>query len=303
MPPAGTSSSTAIEPCRCTCTSATDRPSAVVSESAGGSISRSSTRTAPVSSDRSTCGAAAARTVIPLDLESVWVAVLRLSAWIGDAPLLVSWADLIDGARLERIVDLGAELDRSSSSSTNASRRCAHVRRHDARRRAPVAGGAVASPGARPMRARCRSGPREAIRDPGSSGSRRRPSTCGQRCRRSWWLQHVLGVPASDEMGSPDHGQLVHDVLRFDPRRRHLPRRRARRRGARPPRGSSAVARRDRCATRSGARRPPSTAAHELELARFHRAAPPMFMATAGSTRSGSTTVCSRSATTRPAPS
>jgi hypothetical protein len=36
-----------------------------------------------------------------------------------------------------------------------------------------------------------------------------------QRCRRAWWLQHILGVPASDEIGSPDHGQLVHDVLRF----------------------------------------------------------------------------------------
>ncbi len=46
----------------------------------------------------------------PLELESVWVAVLRLARWVGDEPLLVSWADLVRGDRRERLVPVAAEL-------------------------------------------------------------------------------------------------------------------------------------------------------------------------------------------------
>ncbi|MCJ7670640.1 MAG: hypothetical protein MUP67_01165, partial [Acidimicrobiia bacterium] len=47
----------------------------------------------------------------PLELVSVWLAVLRLRPWVGDGELLVSWVDLVGGARHERTVDLGAEIE------------------------------------------------------------------------------------------------------------------------------------------------------------------------------------------------
>ena len=37
----------------------------------------------------------------PLELDSVWLAVLRLARWAGDRPLVVSWADLVAGERRE----------------------------------------------------------------------------------------------------------------------------------------------------------------------------------------------------------
>ena len=47
----------------------------------------------------------------PMELESVWMAVLRLRPWVGDGSLVVSWADLVGGARCERVVQLGDELE------------------------------------------------------------------------------------------------------------------------------------------------------------------------------------------------
>jgi hypothetical protein len=151
----------------------------------------------------------------PLELERVWVAVLRLRRWAGDGPLLASWAGLVDGARYERVVDLGAELPELVE---RFDERLASIRtRADPLRVEPGAGCAwcrhlarcPAHPGAMPVRA--------ARHDPRPGVLRITPTSLDswRRCRRAWLLQHVLDVPASDEGGSPDHGQLVHDVLRF----------------------------------------------------------------------------------------
>jgi hypothetical protein len=151
----------------------------------------------------------------PLELERVWVAVLRLRPWVGDGPLLVSWADLVDGTRAERVVDLGAELPELVE---RFDARLASIRaRADTTTVEPGAGCAwcrhlahcPAHRGAMPVR--------PARRDPRPGVLRVTPTSLDswRRCHRAWWLQHVLEVPASDQTGSPDHGQLVHDVLRF----------------------------------------------------------------------------------------
>jgi RecB family exonuclease len=151
----------------------------------------------------------------PLELEPVWVAVLRLRRWVDDGPLLVSWADLIDGARHERFVDPPTEMP---ALVTRFDDRLATLRaRADTSRVEPGAGCAwcrhiahcPAHPGATAVRT-----PRGDLR-PGILRVTPTSFESWRRCHRAWWLQYVLGVPASDETGSPDHGQLLHDVLRF----------------------------------------------------------------------------------------
>jgi hypothetical protein len=150
----------------------------------------------------------------PLELESVWLAVLRLRPWVGEGELLVSWAGLIDGVRFERVVDLGAELEPLVE---RFDERLAELRaRADPSRVEPGAGckqcrhlaGCPAHHGAVRVRA-----PRGDLR-PGILRLTPTSFDSWRRCRRAWWLD-ALTVPASDETGSPDHGQLVHDVLRF----------------------------------------------------------------------------------------
>jgi len=150
----------------------------------------------------------------PMELERVWLAVLRLRPWVGDAPLLVSWADLVDGARHEREVDLGRELEPLRDGFED--RLTALRTRADPTRVEPGGGcrwcnhlaGCRAHPGATRVRA-----PRGDSR-PGILRITPTSVDTWRRCRRAWWLD-ALDVPASDETGSPDHGQLVHDVLRF----------------------------------------------------------------------------------------
>ena len=150
----------------------------------------------------------------PLELERVWLAVLRLRPWVGNGALVVSWADLVDGALHERVVDLGIELDELLERYEG---RLAALRaRADSGHAEPGAGcrwckhlaGCPAHSGAVRVRA-----PRGDLR-PGILRITPTSIDSWRRCRRSWWLGE-LNVPASDETGSPDHGQLVHDVLRF----------------------------------------------------------------------------------------
>ncbi len=102
------------------------------------------------------------------------------------------------------------------------------------------------------------------------------------RCKRLFYCKALLGLPASDPSSSTDQGLLVHDMLRkihvdgdcydaehvADVLGAH---------GIDTPAVRDMVARHaDRCPSRSADR-----AAHEVDLARFHRLPPPMFMATA----------------------
>ena len=217
----------------------------------------------------------------PLDLESVWVAVLRLARWVGDDPLLVSWADLVRGEHRERLVhvadelpDLAARFDvrldvvRSRAASPDAAPgtdcgECRHLWR------------CPAHPGA--INVSARSGDLR----PGVITLTPTSLDTWNRCVRAWRNQYLLSIPASDESSSPDHGRRLHDVLRFlhergscadrvhvddvldahgaDDRLRDEIARHARR----CPAGSA------------------SSVGHELDFARFHRDPWPPFMATA----------------------
>ena len=151
----------------------------------------------------------------PLELVSVWLAVLRLRPLVGDGELLVSWADLVGGARHERIVDLGAEVDELRD---RFEQHLADVRaRADVDDAQPGSGCAQcrhigkcpAHPGAVRLSAR-----RGDLR-PGILRLTPTSLEAWRRCRRAWHDRYLLSVPGSDESGSPDHGLLVHSVLRF----------------------------------------------------------------------------------------
>jgi PD-(D/E)XK nuclease superfamily len=103
-----------------------------------------------------------------------------------------------------------------------------------------------------------------------------------ERCARSFYCRDVLGVPPSDPAPSNDQGLLVHDMLCrvhehgschdaahvADVLTGH---------GAGSEAVRELIARHaDRCPSAAA-----NDARHEIELARFHRQPPPMFMATA----------------------
>ncbi len=103
-----------------------------------------------------------------------------------------------------------------------------------------------------------------------------------RRCPRLFYCNALLGIPASDPAPSTDQGLLVHDMLRkihddgdcFDADHvadvlvAH---------GIDTSVVREMVARHaDRCPSRAA-----RSAAHEVDLARFHKLPPPMFMATA----------------------
>ncbi|HEV7525991.1 MAG TPA: PD-(D/E)XK nuclease family protein [Acidimicrobiia bacterium] len=102
------------------------------------------------------------------------------------------------------------------------------------------------------------------------------------RCPRLFYCNALLGLPASDPAPSTDQGLLVHDMLRkihadgdcydtdhvTDVLGGH---------GFDTPSVREMISRHaDRCPSRASDR-----AAHEVDIARFHRMPPPMFMATA----------------------
>ena len=103
-----------------------------------------------------------------------------------------------------------------------------------------------------------------------------------RRCPRLFYCNTLLGIPASDPAPSTDQGLLVHDMLRkihddgdctdSDHVSEILVAH-----GIDTPVVRDMVARHaDRCPSRAA-----DSAAHEIDLARFHKVPPPMFMATA----------------------
>jgi hypothetical protein len=102
-----------------------------------------------------------------------------------------------------------------------------------------------------------------------------------KRCRREYLLSHLLAIPPSDEIRPTDHGLLLHELLRVvheqgtcrdadhvrDVLAGH---------GVDDPHFGGMLARHARrCPADAG------SGAHEVDLARFHRAPAPMFMVTA----------------------
>ena len=157
----------------------------------------------------------------PLELEAVWVAVLRLARWAGDGRLRVSWADLLRGDRRERIVDVADEIAELAA-------------RFDGR--VDVVRARVATPeAARGQRLRRVHESLALSRAPGGHRRGVTASRPGQRRHRApggrptdpdlardlapmsaaWRNQYLLSIPASDDTGSAEHGRRLHDVLRF----------------------------------------------------------------------------------------
>jgi hypothetical protein len=216
----------------------------------------------------------------PLELPSVWIAVLRLSQWTGDEPLLISWADLVNGDQCERLVHVASELDQF----------CARFDSELAALRERIA-----TPTATPGRDcamcrhvwRCPAHP-DGVNVAATRGDLRpgvirlSPTSydAWTRCARAWRNQYLLDLPASDGGGSPDHGQLVHHLLRFTHENgschdsAHVD----------AVLDGHAASARLRAEVARHTQRCPSGAeavGHELELARFHGRPWPPFMATA----------------------
>ncbi|HUV10644.1 MAG TPA: PD-(D/E)XK nuclease family protein [Acidimicrobiia bacterium] len=151
----------------------------------------------------------------PLELPSVWLAVLRLRPWIGDGDLVVTWADLVRGLTRTRVVRLGAEIDGLRDRFDSSLRALRDRADADAARpgtgcaQCKHIGKCPAHPGAVRLSARARDLRPGILRVTPSS------LDAWRRCPRAWRNQYLLSVPASDDSGSPDHGLLVHDVLRF----------------------------------------------------------------------------------------
>ena len=151
----------------------------------------------------------------PLELPSVWLAVLRLRPWVGDGDLVVTWADLVRGLTRTRVVRLGEEVDGLRDRFESSLRALRDRADADAARpgtgcaQCKHIGKCPAHPGAVRLSARAR--------DLRPGILRVTPSSLDvwRRCPRAWRNQYLLSVPASDDSGSPDHGLLVHDVLRF----------------------------------------------------------------------------------------
>jgi len=216
----------------------------------------------------------------PLELASVWMAVLRLARWAGDQPLRVVWADLVTGRRREATVPVAERLpelrdrlterldvvrSRIGDDAVSPGRDCGschHVWR------CPAHGEGV-NVMARPGDIR----PAVLTLTPTALST-------WTRCRR-WWRNHyLLSVVESDASGPSDHGQFLHQMLRLlheEGTCQDAPRvRDVLDAHAAPARLREEVARHTRrCPT------PARSIGHELELARFHGKPLPVFMATA----------------------
>jgi len=161
----------------------------------------------------------------PVEIPSVWLALLRLRPWIcgetatGDEAnrgrIRVSWADLITGRCCERIVDMNLEtpelVDRFDTALHQVETRanpnevdpgigcgqCHHL------------GHCPAHPGAITLSS--------TYKDIKPGIFRITPTSLETwiRCRRAWRNKNLLTIPASNDDQSSDHGIMVHAVLRF----------------------------------------------------------------------------------------
>jgi hypothetical protein len=215
-----------------------------------------------------------------LDLEQVWIAVLRLARWAGSAPLRVSWSDLVRGSQRSQVIQVNDELPALRQRLDDG---LALIRER------------IVAPDAQPGLDcgsckhvwKCPAHPdgvnvsaRRGALAPGIVSVTPTSFDLWHRCRRAWRNQRLLSVAASDDAGSPDHGQRLHGVLSFLHEHGschdddHI----------KDVLESHGGTDRLRDELERHARRCPSpceAVGHEMELARFHREPWPPFMATA----------------------
>jgi PD-(D/E)XK nuclease superfamily len=151
----------------------------------------------------------------PLELESVKVAVLRLSGWTVDQPLRVVWVDLLQGLVRERTVNVASELPEITSWFE------ARVETVRTRAAKPVAQ-MGADCGTCNFVAACPEHPtgahfstRKGDLLPGIVTITPTSLDAWRRCPREWRNANVLSLPPSDTDLGATHGQKMHDVLRL----------------------------------------------------------------------------------------
>jgi PD-(D/E)XK nuclease superfamily len=219
----------------------------------------------------------------PLLHDAVKAAVLRLAAWVGDAPLRVVWADLVRGLAEERVVDLRRDRELADLRSW-LDGRVAIVRRRIA---APTARAGADCDGCTFVAA-CPEHPtgahfssRRGDLVPGIVSMTPTSLDAWHRCRREWRNRKLLQLPASDGDPGSAHGQQIHDLLRFVHQRGSC-RDVAHVEGVLADHGFDDARLLDEIARH--ARRCPGGAeslGHEVTHARFHRTPLPVYMATA----------------------
>jgi hypothetical protein len=153
----------------------------------------------------------------PLELESVKVAVLRLSGWAVDRPVRVIWADLVHGLVRERTVTVASALPELTAWFEQ---RVEIVRTRIAEPDAQMGADCgtckfVAACPAHPTGAHF-SSPRGDLL-PGIVAVTPTALDAWRRCPREWRGAYVLSVPSSDDDGGARarHGQRMHGVLRL----------------------------------------------------------------------------------------
>jgi hypothetical protein len=150
----------------------------------------------------------------PLELESVRLAVLRLSRWGGDDPLRVVWADLVRGILLETTVgpevrdDLRVWFDERADVVRRAIAHPEAVNGPDCAQCNFVAG----CPEHGEWHGRAR-GPRDDIRPP---ILRLSPTALAawHRCPREW-RNTILVIPPSNRPGPTAYGDRMHALLKL----------------------------------------------------------------------------------------
>jgi hypothetical protein len=154
----------------------------------------------------------------PADLLADWsvrAALVRLTDWLHDGEVTVSWTDLLHGLRCERTVAASSAVDAARVALDD---RVAALRAR-ADETAPVHGADCGTCG---FHKGCPEFPRAFV-----LGHRRRSLLPGllaltpsaleawHRCPRSWRDQYLLAIPPSDDSAPSVHGQQVHDLLRL----------------------------------------------------------------------------------------
>ena len=202
--------------------SATDRPAGTIrgptspptgagSASAAGSICPCAPPTTASSCASSSSGDGGCLPTDPLELEALRVAFLRLTPWLGGAPLRVAWADLVRGLVVERVV----EPDERPATTEWFDERVTIVReRADdpvARSGRDCGGCAVVS--ACPEHRKGAHYGRKRDLLPGILHVTPTGLDTWRRCPREWRDHQLFGIPASDTDPGGVHGQQLHDAL------------------------------------------------------------------------------------------
>jgi PD-(D/E)XK nuclease superfamily len=155
--------------------------------------------------------------VDPLDLEAIRLAVLRLAnlRWVANAPLALTWADLLTGALRRRTLHIPDDLEPLAEWLDDA---LAIVTSRTSSRRAEPGrdcGRCRFVPGCPALGVRGSMTTRRGDLLPGVLSISPTSLDTWDRCRREWRARVLLGLPPSDPDAGTAHGLLLHRLLRF----------------------------------------------------------------------------------------